>query len=68
MQALAKFAFGMGSLQVIVTTLLFTAFALPVGHSFGTWFLEVVCRAPPSLVSIRTVDEVRVKGWEEHGG
>jgi hypothetical protein len=59
LQALAKYAFGMGSLQVIITTLLFTAFALPAGSSFGTWFLEMVCHADPSLVSIRTVDEVR---------
>jgi hypothetical protein len=48
----------MGSLQVILSTLLFTAVALPVGSGLGTWFLEAVCHAPPSLVSIRTVDEV----------
>ncbi len=59
LQALAKYAFGMGSLQVIITTLLFTAVALPAGSGLGTWFLEKVCNAPPSLVSIRTVDEVR---------
>lgn len=58
-QALSKYAFGMGSLQVIITTLLFTAVALPAGAGLGTWFLEKVCNAPPSLVSIRTVDEVR---------
>jgi hypothetical protein len=58
LQALSKYAFGMGSLQVILSTLLFTAVALPVGSGLGTWFLEVVCHAPPSLVSIRTVDEV----------
>ena len=61
-QALAKYAFGMGSLQVIITTLLFTAVALPAGSGLGTWFLEKVCNAPPSLVSIRTVDEVRACG------
>jgi hypothetical protein len=49
----------MGSLQVIITTLLFTAVALPAGSGLGTWFLEMVCHADPSLVSIRTVDEVR---------
>lgn len=59
MQALAKYAFGMGSLQVILSTLLFTAVALPAGSGLGTWFLEKVCHASPSLVSIRTVDEVR---------
>lgn len=57
-QSLAKYSFGMGSLQVLITTLLFTAFALPAGASFGTKFLEFVCHAPPSLVSIRTFDEV----------
>jgi hypothetical protein len=59
LQALAKYAFGMGSLQVIITTLLFTAVALPAGSGLGTWFLEKVCNAEPSLVSIRSVDEVR---------
>jgi hypothetical protein len=49
----------MGSLQVIITTLLFTAVALPAGSGLGTWFLEKVCHADPALVSIRTVDEVR---------
>ncbi|KAF6261239.1 Sodium/hydrogen exchanger family-domain-containing protein [Scenedesmus sp. NREL 46B-D3] len=58
--ALSKYAFGMGSLQVILSTLLFTAVALPVGSGLGTWFLEAVCHAPPSLVSIRTVDEAVV--------
>ncbi|WIA33402.1 hypothetical protein OEZ86_006536 [Tetradesmus obliquus] len=60
LKALSKYAFGMGSLQVILSTLLFTAVALPVGSGLGTWFLEVVCHAPPSLVSIRTVDEAVV--------
>eukprot|EP00879_Flechtneria_rotunda_P030712 GHRR01033383.1.p1 GENE.GHRR01033383.1~~GHRR01033383.1.p1 ORF type:complete len:471 (+),score=170.75 GHRR01033383.1:295-1707(+) len=60
LQALAKYAFGMGSLQVILSTLLFTAVALPAGFGLGTWFLEHVCGAPPSLVSIRTVDEAVV--------
>lgn len=62
-QALAKYAFGMGSLQVIITTLLFTAVALPAGSGLGTWFLEKVCHADPALVSIRTVDEVGRTGW-----
>jgi hypothetical protein len=61
-QALAKFAFGMGTLQVVGTTLLFTGFALPAGRSWGTVFLEAVAHAPPSLVSIRTVDEVGQQG------
>uniref|UniRef100_A0A383V6H6 RCK N-terminal domain-containing protein n=1 Tax=Tetradesmus obliquus TaxID=3088 RepID=A0A383V6H6_TETOB len=60
LKALSKYAFGMGSLQVILSTLLFTAVALPVGSGLGTWFLEAVCHAPPSLVSIRTVDEAVV--------
>lgn len=65
-QALSKYAFGMGSLQVIITTLLFTAVALPAGSGLGTWFLEKVCHAPPSLVSIRTVDEVRAPSTQTH--
>eukprot|EP00878_Enallax_costatus_P013828 GHUV01014463.1.p1 GENE.GHUV01014463.1~~GHUV01014463.1.p1 ORF type:complete len:492 (+),score=144.01 GHUV01014463.1:299-1774(+) len=60
LKALAKYAFGMGSLQVILSTVLFTAVALPAGSGLGTWFLEKVCHAPPSLVSIRTVDEAVV--------
>ena len=60
LKSLAKYAFGMGSLQVLITGLVFVGFALPAGSSLGTKFLEVVCGAPPSLVSIRSFDEAVV--------
>jgi hypothetical protein len=60
LKSLAKFAFGMGSLQVLITGLVFVGFALPAGSSLGTRFLEAVCGAPPSLVSIRSLDEAVV--------
>jgi len=46
--------------QVLITGLVFVAFALPAGSSLGTKFLEIVCGAPPSLVSIRSLDEAVV--------
>ena len=58
LQALAKYAFGMGTLQVIGCTGIFALCALPVGQGVATQVLEVVAGAPQSLVSIRTVDEV----------
>jgi Kef-type K+ transport system membrane component KefB len=45
---------------VLITGLVFVAFALPAGSSLGTKFLEIVCGAPPSLVSIRSFDEAVV--------
>ncbi|GLI67394.1 hypothetical protein VaNZ11_011578 [Volvox africanus] len=62
LKSLAKFAFGLGTLQVALCTGIFTAFALPVGHGLGTVFLEQVANAPHRLVSIRTVDEAVVIG------
>ncbi|GLC53047.1 hypothetical protein PLESTB_000702300 [Pleodorina starrii] len=62
LKSLAKFAFGLGSLQVALCTGIFTAFALPVGHGLGTVFLEQIAHAPHRLVSIRTVDEAVVIG------
>ena len=109
LQALAKYAFGMGTLQVLGCTGIFALCALPVGHGIATqvwegraggittqvhdweanvgnpalrsppsdWVergliprdcnalvaavqvLETVAGAPHSLVSIRSVDEVR---------
>lgn len=61
-QALAKFAFGLGSIQVLLCTALFSACALPVGRGLATIFLEQVANAPPNLVSIRSVDEAVVIG------
>ncbi|EFJ41469.1 hypothetical protein VOLCADRAFT_68169 [Volvox carteri f. nagariensis] len=62
LKSLAKFAFGLGTLQVALCTGIFTAFALPVGHGLGTVFLEQIAHAPHRLVSIRTVDEAVVIG------
>lgn len=62
LKALAKYAFGLGTLQMALCTLLFSLAALPVNHGIATQFLEQVAQAPASLVSIRTVDEAVVIG------
>lgn len=62
LQALAKFAFGLGTLQMLLCTLAFTLFALPVGNSIGTQILVKVFHASPDLAAIRTVDEAIVIG------
>ncbi len=41
-QALAKYAFGLGLLQMFLCTLAFSLFSLPVGKGIGTQILEVV--------------------------
>jgi hypothetical protein len=65
-QSLAKFAFGLGTLQVFVTTAIFTGAALPPGGGLFTRVLEFLGNAPPELVSIRSLDEVR-KATERSG-
>ena len=62
MQALAKYAFGLGSLQMLLTTSAFTLFALPVGQGVGTQILVKVFHVSPQLASIRSVDEAIVIG------
>ncbi|KAL3139834.1 hypothetical protein ABBQ38_004132 [Trebouxia sp. C0009 RCD-2024] len=62
MQALAKFAFGLGTLQMVLCTLAFTLFALPVGNGIGTQILVKIFHAPSGLAAIRTVDEAVVIG------
>ncbi len=62
LQALAKFAFGLGSLQMLLCTLAFTLFALPVGNGIGTQILVKIFHAPGGLAAIRTVDEAVVIG------
>lgn len=42
LQALAKYAFGLGLLQMFLCTLAFSLFSLPVGKGIGTQILEVV--------------------------
>lgn len=58
-QALAKYAFGMGTLQMVFCTGAFCLAGLPVGQGLVTQFLEDFGHASHNLVSIRTVDEVR---------
>ena len=61
-QALAKYAFGLGSLQMLTTTAAFTLFALPVGAGIGTQILVKIFHVSPELASIRSVDEAIVIG------
>ena len=49
----------MGSLQILACTGIFALCALPVGQGVATQILEDVAGAPHSLVSIRTIDEVK---------
>lgn len=62
LQALAKYAFGLGTLQMVLCTLAFTLFALPVGNGIGTQILVKVFHAPSNLAAIRTIDEAVVIG------
>lgn len=62
LKALAKFAFGLGTLQMLLCTLAFTLFALPVGNGIGTQILVKIFHAPGGLAAIRTVDEAVVIG------
>ncbi|XXG63986.1 hypothetical protein AAC387_Pa05g2056 [Persea americana] len=62
LKALAKFAFGMGLTQVLLSTLAFTAFELPPNGAIGTKILEFLFHSRPDLVNIRSVDEAIVIG------
>eukprot|EP00850_Spirogloea_muscicola_P015217 SM000115S23896 [mRNA] locus=s115:2248:8946:- [translate_table: standard] len=62
LKALAKYAFGMGLAQVVLSTLAFTAFELPPEKAVGTRVLEFLFHARPDLVNIRSVDEALVIG------
>lgn len=62
LQALAKYAFGLGTITMALSTAAFTLFALPVGNGIGTQILIKVFHAPPKLAAIRTVDEAIVIG------
>ncbi|XP_057976818.1 K(+) efflux antiporter 3, chloroplastic isoform X2 [Malania oleifera] len=62
LKALAKFAFGMGLTQVLLSTLAFTAFELPPNGATGTKILEFLFHSRPDLVNIRSVDEAIVIG------
>ncbi|KAJ1403668.1 Sodium/solute symporter superfamily [Sesbania bispinosa] len=62
LKALAKYAFGMGLAQVVLSTLAFTAFELPPNGAIGTKILEFLFHSRPDLVNIRSVDEAVVIG------
>eukprot|EP00887_Chlorella_sp_A99_P001354 scaffold8.g1354.t1 len=62
LRSLAKYAFGMGSLQMFLSTLAFTAAALPVGKGLMTQLLEKGLHASPALSEIRSIDEAVVIG------
>ncbi|KAL0559812.1 hypothetical protein IC582_000189 [Cucumis melo] len=62
LKALARFAFGMGLTQVILSTIAFTAFELPTNGAVGTKILEFLFHARSDLVNIRSVDEAIVIG------
>ncbi|XP_010275512.1 PREDICTED: K(+) efflux antiporter 3, chloroplastic [Nelumbo nucifera] len=62
LKALAKFAFGMGLTQVVLSTLAFTAFELPPNGAIGTRILEFLFHSRPDLVNIRSLDEAIVIG------
>lgn len=63
LRALAGFAFGMGTLQMVICTLAFTLLGLPPGGgAFLSQFLENVLHAPAALAELRTVDEAVVIG------
>ncbi|WPT13597.1 K(+) efflux antiporter 3 [Picochlorum sp. SENEW3] len=60
LKRLAKYAFGLGSLQMLLTTAAFLAVSLPPGHGVMSTLLEKVMHAPPSLAELKTVDEAVV--------
>ncbi|KDP35932.1 hypothetical protein JCGZ_09904 [Jatropha curcas] len=62
LKALAKFAFGMGLTQVVLSTLAFTAFELPPNGAIGTKVLQFLFHSRPDLVNIRSIDEAVVIG------
>uniref|UniRef100_A0ACD5X6Z8 Uncharacterized protein n=1 Tax=Avena sativa TaxID=4498 RepID=A0ACD5X6Z8_AVESA len=62
LKALAKFAFGMGLPQVLLSTLAFAAFELPPNGAIGTRILQFLFNSRPDLVNIRSVDEAIVIG------
>ncbi|CAI5934358.1 unnamed protein product [Closterium sp. NIES-65] len=55
-------ALPLSSLQVLLTTLAFTAFELPIDNAIGTRALEFLFGAKADLVNIRSLDEAIVIG------
>ncbi|WJX52412.1 K(+) efflux antiporter 3, chloroplastic [Trifolium repens] len=62
LKALAKYAFGMGLAQVLLSTLAFTAFELPPNGAVGTKILQYLFHSRSDLVNIRSIDEAVVIG------
>lgn len=62
LKALAKFAFGMGLTQVVLSTLAFAAFELPPNGAIGTRILQFLFHSRSDLVNIRSIDEAIVIG------
>jgi len=62
LRGLAKYAFGLGGLQVLFTTGIFACMGLPIGHGLGTEILVRFFHASPDLAAIRTLDEAVVIG------
>ncbi|PIA48957.1 hypothetical protein AQUCO_01300080v1 [Aquilegia coerulea] len=62
LKALAKFAFGLGLTQVLLSTLAFTLFELPPNGAIGTKILQFLFHSRDDLVNIRSVDEAIVIG------
>ncbi|KAL6623400.1 hypothetical protein ACP70R_033279 [Stipagrostis hirtigluma subsp. patula] len=62
LKALARYAFGIGLPQVLLSTLAFTAFELPPNDAIGTKILQFLFDSRPDLVNIRSVDEAIVIG------
>jgi Kef-type K+ transport system membrane component KefB len=60
LRALSRYAFGLGTAQVLVTTAAFVAFAVPFGHSVGTWLLQHLAYADSQLASITSWEEAIV--------
>jgi len=62
LKALAKYAFGMGLPQIILTGGVFAGLLLPVGHAFGTSIIEKFTNMDEKFLSIKGVDEAVVIG------
>lgn len=62
LRSLAKYAFGLGTVTMFVTTMLFAFMGLPIGEGLGTEILVRFFHADRELVSIRTLDEAVVIG------
>eukprot|EP00884_Botryococcus_braunii_P021011 jgi/Botrbrau1/7594/Bobra.0159s0043.1 len=62
LKSLAKYAFGLGTVTMLISTLTFTALGLPVGEGLGTQILVKFFNASPELAGIRSLDEAVVIG------